>query len=147
MTRLLGLDVGERRIGLAVGDTESRLATPLRTLQRSEPEKDLDAIARLAGEEGADALVVGLPLLESGEAGAQSQSVRAFAGRLARRVRLPIHWQDERYSSFEAGQRLGPAGGSRRRQRRRREEELDAMAASIILQAYLDAGAVHESAR
>jgi putative Holliday junction resolvase len=141
VTRLLGLDVGDRRIGVAVGDTETRLATPLRTVARSaKPELDVATIVRLAGEEAAEALVVGLPLTESGEVGSQARAVRSFAGRLARDLHLPIHWQDERYSTFEAAQRLGPAGGSRQRQRKRREEELDAMAAAIILQTYLDAG-------
>ncbi len=139
MTRLLALDVGERRIGLAVGDTDTRLATPLRTLRRTKsPADDAVAIARIAGDEGAQALVIGLPLTEGGEAGAQARAVRSFAGHLYRNLRLPLHWQDERYSTVEAQRRLGPAGSSPRRQRQRREEQIDALAAAVILQAYLD---------
>lgn len=140
MTRILGLDVGERRIGIAVGDTETGIATPLRTLRRSgQAAEDIAALARLADDEAAGALVVGLPLTEGGEHGHQVRAVRSFVNQLARNVHLPIHWQDERYSSSEAQQRLGPAGTSRRKRRKQREEQLDAMAASIILQAYLDA--------
>jgi putative Holliday junction resolvase len=140
MTRILALDVGERRIGLAIGDTETRLATPLRTLTRgAKPVDDAARIAGIAEEEDVEALVVGLPLTEAGEAGAQAQAVRAFAAHLARAVRFPLHWQDERYSTFEATQRLGPAGRSEKKRRQRREEQLDAMAATIILEAYFAA--------
>ena len=139
MMRYLALDIGERRIGLALGDSSSRLAVPLRTHHRGKDRAaDLTAIAATAGAEGVDAYVIGLPLLESGVEGAQVRAVRAFARALSIASPLPVHWQDERYTTFEAGQRLGPVGGSRRKQQRRREEELDAMAAAVLLQAFLD---------
>lgn len=139
MTRLLCLDVGERRIGLAVGDTDTGVAAPLRTYTRSgSTAEGAEAIGKVAAEQGVDALLIGLPLTEAGEVGKQAKAVREFANRLARSVDLPIHWQDERYSTHEARQRLGPQRSTKQR-RRVREEHLDALSAAIILQDYLDA--------
>lgn len=139
MTRLLCLDVGERRIGLAVGDTETGVAAPLRTYTRSGSlAAGAEAIRKVAQEQGVDALLLGLPLTEAGEAGAQAKAVREFANHLARSVALPLHWQDERYSTQEARQRLGHGRVSPKQRKRVREEHLDALAAAIILQSYLD---------
>ena len=112
MTRYLALDIGERRIGLALGDSSNRLAVPLRTHHRGKDrDADLTAIAATAGAEGVDAYVIGLPMLESGVEGAQVRAVRAFAHALSIASPLPVHWQDERYTTFEAGAAAGSGGG------------------------------------
>jgi putative Holliday junction resolvase len=146
--RLLGLDAGERRIGVAISDPEQRLAVPLRTIERTGHEfRDLQDIA--VAEEVAG-IVVGLPLSLSGEAGAQAEVARAFALEAGNALNLPVAFWDERLSSQEADRILAPdrgRGSERRGQGRRplrqahgRAEKgaTDLVAATIILQAYVD---------
>ena len=139
--RLLGLDVGDRRVGVAISDPERRLAVPLHSVERDGRRLELDVLATLARQEDVTALVVGLPLTLSGEAGSQAERTRAFARDLERHIGLPVHLWDERLSTQEA-QRLVAEGGRRERGRRGRgrtsSADLDALAASIILQSYLD---------
>ena len=138
MTRpALGLDVGERRVGVAVSDPDRRLALPLRSVAR---DGAIEALAVLAREYEVADVVVGLPLTLRGEAGPQAESASAFARELERRLRLPVHLWDERLSTQEAQRRvLAPSKRRGRRQPRpAREADTDALAASIILQAYLD---------
>ena len=138
--RTLGIDVGARRIGLALSDPSGTLATPLRTLQA--PAR-LDArvaqvsgeIDRLAAEEpGLGGIVVGLPLDLEGRPGRETARVTAFVAALRRRTPLPIALQDERLTSREAERRLA----LREPDWRRRKRRLDAAAAAVILQDYLD---------
>ena len=129
--RILAIDPGERRIGVAAADLVLRVAIPLTTIEGG-PDA-VEAVARLVEEEGARALVVGLPLSLSGALGPQAQRVQALAGALAQRLAVPVLTWDERLTSTEARRRLS-AGGGRRRSRR----DVDALAAAIILQAYLD---------
>lgn len=134
--RILALDVGERRIGVAAADDRTRVAVPLTTI---EPEDDpLEAIARLVEEQGADELVVGLPLSLSGALGPQAQRIQALVEALARRLPIPVRTWDERLTSVEAERRLAPPGRRSRRPRRERPGGRDALAAAIVLQAYLD---------
>ena len=137
MTRpALGLDVGERRVGVAVSDPERRLAVPLRSVAR---DGAIEALAVLAREYEVADVVVGLPLTLRGEAGPQAESASAFARELERRLRLPVHLWDERLSTQEAQRRvLAPSKRRGRRERTPRPVDTDALAASIILQAYLD---------
>ena len=137
MTRpVLGLDVGERRVGVAVSDPERRLAVPLRSVGR---DGAIEALAVLAREYEVADVVVGLPLTLRGEAGPQAESASAFARELERRLRLPVHLWDERLSTQEAQRRvLAPSKRRGRRERTPRPVDTDALAASIILQAYLD---------
>ena len=137
MTRpALGLDVGERRVGVAVSDPERRLAVPLRSVGR---DGAIEALAVLAREYEVADVVVGLPLTLRGEAGPQAESASAFARELERRLRLPVHLWDERLSTQEAQRRvLAPSKRRGRRERTPRPVDTDALAASIILQAYLD---------
>ena len=137
MTRpVLGLDVGERRVGVAVSDPERRLAVPLRSVAR---DGAIEALAVLAREYEVADVVVGLPLTLRGEAGPQAESASAFARELERRLRLPVHLWDERLSTQEAQRRvLAPSKRRGRRERTPRPVDTDALAASIILQAYLD---------
>jgi putative pre-16S rRNA nuclease len=138
--RIAGLDVGERRIGVAVSDATGTLARPVGVLRTSGLDGDaLDRaaaeIARLAGEDnGLVALVVGLPRRLDGSPNDMTSRVEAFAKTLGRRTSLPIVLQDERLTSFEAESRLA----IREKDWRVRKQRLDAAAAAIILQDYLD---------
>lgn len=134
MTRVLGLDVGERRIGVAVSTPEGGLAVPLRVLERSEESADLRAIVELARAEDATTIVIGHPISLDGSRGAQARSVEAFARRLAETSGLAVDLADERFTSAEA--RRGRNQGSP--SRRARRAPVDDLAAAIILQAYLD---------
>jgi putative Holliday junction resolvase len=132
--RTLGLDVGDRRIGIAVSDPEGRLAMPVRTYERGASEKrDAAALAELARAEAAERIVVGLPLSLSGERGPQAEAAEAFAERL-RAAGADVVLYDERLSSREADHHLRASG----RKGKAAKAARDAIAASIILQAYLD---------
>jgi putative Holliday junction resolvase len=138
--RVVGLDVGERRIGVAVSDPTRTLARPVGALQTTGLSGDaLDRaaaeIARLAGEEdGVATVVVGLPRRLDGTPSDMTPKVETFAARLGQRTALPIALQDERLSSHEAESRLA----LRVKDWRVRKARLDAAAAAVILQDYLD---------
>jgi putative Holliday junction resolvase len=144
--RMLGLDVGERRIGVAAADSETRLALPIGVVERVEPAADLIAIARLVEEQKAQTLVLGLPISLDGSLGPQAQVVRAFGDQLAARLAVPVEYCDERLSTVEAQRRLAPPagragqkkGGRSAKDRQAARGRLDALAAAIILQSYLD---------
>ena len=134
--RVLALDLGEVRIGLALSDPLGITAQPLGYLKRVGPKKDLAAIADLVREHGVETVVVGLPRLLSGVEGEKAVEAREVAGRLERRlggVRVVL-W-DERLTTVEAERTL-VAGNVRRRRRR---ERVDSLAAALILQGYLEA--------
>ena len=138
--RIVGLDVGERRIGVAVSDATRTLARPLCVLQASALESDAPRVAaaevaRLAGEEdGVSSIVVGLPAHLDGSPSPMTPRVRQFAAELGRLTELPVTLQDERLTSREAESRLAV----REKDWRARKARLDAAAAAIILQDYLD---------
>lgn len=132
--RILGLDVGERRIGAAVGDAEERLALPLTVLHCRGDAGDFQAVVDLAQRQGAEAIVVGMPVSLDGTLGPQAQRVRGFIDGLSRHTDLPILPWDERLSTVQA-ERLLLTSGVRRQARR---AQRDALAAAIILQSYLD---------
>lgn len=132
--RSLGIDFGERRIGLAVSDPDGRVATPLRTLERSSDAQAIAAIAAIVSEEGIGALVVGEPRRLDGTSGDAAERVRSFARKLAAATRLPLALVDEALSSHEADARLREAGLSAQQRRRR----VDAVAAQIVLQDWLE---------
>jgi putative Holliday junction resolvase len=120
--RYLALDVGDRRIGLAVGDDAHGLSRPLRTLVRRSVAKDLAELERIARDEQIDALVVGLPLTLGGDEGHQAERVRRFAT-AAERLGLPMRFYDERHTSSEA--------------QIRGAHDIDAGAATILLEDFL----------
>jgi putative Holliday junction resolvase len=132
--RLLGLDVGERRIGLALSDVTRTIATGLATLQRRGFAGVAAALLALVAEHGVGGFVVGLPLNLDGSQGPRAQATRAFAANLARRAPLPILLWDERLSTVAAERALIAADSSRRR----RAEVIDKVAATVILQGALD---------
>ena len=145
MTRLLGLDVGERRIGVALADIDGR-ALPLTTLRRNaDPARDGSALAQLEATHDVAEIVVGLPLEMSGAEGAQAARTRAWVESIRPFVRSAVRYRDERLSSHLAEQRIGPmkrgrsGGPPTRDQRDAWRARVDREAAAIILQDELDA--------
>ena len=133
--RLLALDVGERRVGVAVSDPMGCLARPLTIISRRSKREDFATIARLVEEQQATVVVVGYPLNMDGSVGPQARRVARYAAALRRVLPVPVFLWDERLSSEEAAERLRAAAGGRRRRRK----HLDDAAAAVILQEYLDA--------
>lgn len=148
MTRLLGVDLGERRIGIAVADGDGGRARPLTTLRRGDAiEADAEALGRLIAEHDVAELVVGLPYEASGREGGQAGLTRAWTTALAALLATPIVLRDERLTSHLAEERLGPmkrgrsGGPPTRAQREAHRARVDREAAAIILQDELDARA------
>jgi putative holliday junction resolvase len=152
MARLMALDVGEARIGVAISDATGFLASPYTTLHVSRNEEQTwQIIQQLINETEAEGLVVGLPISLDGQIHTQGERVQAFAERLQQRISIPLTFWDERLSTVEAqrllAQREQDVSGTRRRQgtrrhiqgrRRQKGQEIDALAAAVILQDYLD---------
>ncbi|HEY1838553.1 MAG TPA: Holliday junction resolvase RuvX [Rhizomicrobium sp.] len=132
--RLLGFDLGEKTIGLALSDILLTVATPLQTLKRGKFSADAQILDKLIGEHAIGGLVIGLPLNMNGSDGPSAQSARAFARNFAARSALPIVMQDERLSTAAVTRTLLDADASRKR----RDAVVDKMAAAYILQGALD---------
>ncbi len=132
--RYLAIDLGDKRTGLAVGDDETRIASPIGVIEAPMATGDrlLDAIARSADEHGPDAVVVGLPLNMDGTEGPRSALVRAFGERIGARLGLPVEFEDERLSSAEADWSMARTGLTRGQKKSRR----DSMAAAAILRTF-----------
>jgi putative Holliday junction resolvase len=133
ITRSLGLDVGDVRIGVALGDPLGILASPLTIVTRRNDGSDYTDILRIIEENAVDSIIVGLPLSMDGSEGSQAVKTRAFAEELRRRTDVPLVYQDERLSTVEARRMVREA------RRTARTERYDAAAAALILQDYLDA--------
>jgi putative holliday junction resolvase len=132
--RIVGIDFGERRIGIAAADDRTRLAIPLTTAEvRGDP---IDELVRIAAEQRAEEIVFGLPLSLTGAEGPQSQHIREVVAALSERISIPIRFQDERLTTRQA-ERTSPRkkGVSRAKAG---SPGRDAVAAAILLQAYLD---------
>jgi len=135
MPRIMGLDVGEKTIGVAISDEEGRMAFPATTIVRQEGKKrDMAVLRQLVAEHQICEIVVGLPLMLDGTEGIQAEKVQAFIATLRNNVRIPIRMQDERLTTGEAERVLIAAD----RRREKRKESIDSMAACLILQTYLD---------
>jgi len=132
--RILGLDVGDKRIGVAMSDPEEILASPLTTIPRDDDNKAIDAILELVNKNGVQKIVVGMPYSMSGEIGIQASKVMAFVAKLFKSIKIDIETWDERLSTV-AAQRLMAEANSRGKEARLRR---DAAAAAFILQGYLD---------
>ncbi len=132
--RLLGLDIGEARVGVAVSDPAGTIASPLAVLDARKLARDIRPLRQLAEEYEAGGLVVGLPLSMDGSEGRQAFAVRAVGERLGKELALPVTYADERLTSSTASRAMGAGGVSQKQQRGR----LDMVAAAIILQAHLD---------
>ena len=153
VTRILGVDLGSKRIGLAVADAGIGIARPLSTVNRGATlDDDVDALGGVCREQDVTELVIGLPIEAAGGEGAMAAGAREWAAAIGERLALPVTLRDERLSSFEAERRLGrmPRGRSggppSRTQRNAYRARIDREAASVILQDELDArGAVGPS--
>ncbi|NIP79215.1 MAG: Holliday junction resolvase RuvX [Gemmatimonadetes bacterium] len=140
MARLLGVDFGERRVGLALSDPTGTIARPLPTLKRRRGKRPPVApVARLAEEHDVEEIVVGLPLTLEGEDSDWTREVRDFGEKLAERTGRPVAFQDERMTSVRAERAVRSLGLPK--QKREEKERIDAAAAVLILQAYLDSRA------
>lgn len=129
---LMGLDVGERRIGVAVSDPLGKTAQPFATIERDD--SIVDRVRGLLAETGAERLVLGLPLLMDGREGEQARRVREFARTLTGGLEVPIEFIDERLTTREAEAVLARGGIKRGR----KKEASDRVAAALILRAYMD---------
>lgn len=134
MGRALGIDFGERRIGIALSDPEGRFAVPWGTIERQTDRRAAYRIADLAKSEAVEWVVIGEPLDLEGRAGESSERVRRFGARIERATRLPVQWIDEALTTVEASERLRRADLDHRDHPERR----DAVAAQILLQEALD---------
>jgi putative Holliday junction resolvase len=133
MGRLLGLDVGDKRVGVAICDETQTLARPLITLNRASKKEDFAKISTLCREHAIEQVIVGLPKTLRGDEGPQAQRVRRYAAELQAALNLPIEFWDERYSSVDAHERLTSSS-----RKARATGDIDSAAAAIILQEYLD---------
>jgi putative holliday junction resolvase len=124
MARILALDHGSARCGCAISDPSGTLATPLPVIERPDTRRGLTAIARLVEEQGAERVIVGLPLTLRGEEGEQAGRARTFAERLARRISVPVELHDERLTTRLAERTRGNA-------------DADSRAAAHLLESYL----------
>jgi putative holliday junction resolvase len=141
--RALGIDLGERRIGVAASDSGQILASPLTVLQRSgNVARDHGAIARIVEEHGAVVVVVGLPVSLSGRAGRAAEKALAETAELAEALEVPVVSWDERLTTVEATRRLRESSvGAPRRPTAKKRPVVDDLAAVVLLQAWLDRSA------
>lgn len=133
MARILALDIGERRIGVAVSDETATVAQPLAVIAREGTAKDVERITQIAHQHEANEVVVGLPVTLRGEQAQAVQKVQAFVAHLRRALDVPIVLVDERLSTAEADRRMREADVGRGARR----QQVDAVAAALILEKYL----------
>ena len=133
-SRLMGLDLGTKTIGIALSDTSRKVASPFDTIRRTKFQADADQLLALADEHQVGGFVLGLPLNMNASEGPRAQATRAFAANLAKRTEIPIAFWDERLSTVAAERVLLEADQSRRR----RAQVIDKMAAAYLLQGALD---------
>ena len=132
-TRSLGLDIGDRWIGVAMSDPRGILASPLSIIDRTGEPPDVNAILTIIEQNSVEVVVVGLPLSMKGGIGPQAEKVRDFVRRLSEHTRIPIEFRDERLTTVDAQRII-------RMNRKSRKTRDDAVAAALILQGYLDEG-------
>ena len=132
--RILGLDFGERRIGVALSDPSAIIAQPLAVIERRGLAEDIGSIKALISQHGVESVVMGLPLTLKGERGPQAQRALAFGNELKRATQVAIEWMDERFTTAQGSRALSEAGENGRQQKKR----IDQVAAQLILQSYLD---------
>jgi putative holliday junction resolvase len=137
--RTLAIDLGSRRVGLALSDEGGRFATPLDVLTVSSPDAALAPVTDTVRREAVQRIVLGLPLNMDDSLGPRARSTVEWADRLRRRTSVPIVFVDERLSSFDAEQQLiSRKRAGEKLTRQRKKEQLDALAAASFLQAFLD---------
>ena len=132
--RALGLDVGDRRIGVALSDALGLTAQRLTVLERQGISTDVEAVQRLIDRHRVDMVIVGLPLTLRGEQGPQANKVTAFSAALSRRIAVPVELIDERLTTVQGARALREMGTTRKKQK----AVIDQVAAQLILQQFLD---------
>jgi putative Holliday junction resolvase len=145
---VLGVDYGRTRIGLAIANSESRMAQPLSTMERVNRNEDMRRLRELVREHGVKQIVVGLPLRLDGSRGEMAEEVERFAQRLRKQIGVPVEMVDERLTSWEAERLLEEVqgrfihdekpGGSRKSRKVQAKMTVDAVAAAVILKEYLE---------
>ncbi len=140
--RVLGLDLGERRIGLSISDPEATVATPAGVLERTGLARDLSALGALIREREVERVVVGLPIHMDGRLGPEAEAARRFAAALSEAVGVKVDLLDERWTSVEAERALRESGV----RRSKRRESIDSVAATILLRTYLARRAAPDAA-
>ncbi|MEE8391292.1 MAG: Holliday junction resolvase RuvX [Anaerolineae bacterium] len=136
--RVLGLDVGERRVGVAISDPTGTVVRPLQTLMRGSREQDVAAVTALVDEHDVELIVVGQPLSLDGTEGPQARRIARYAIVLAEHLSVPVLSWDERFTTVAAKEILSQGRGRKKKQRARDKGQVDAIAAAVILQSYLD---------
>jgi putative Holliday junction resolvase len=139
--RILAVDPGTRRIGLALSDEGGSIASPHSTVERTSKADAIARVAKVAREVGAARIVVGLPLRLDGSEGPEARRARALGGAIGERAGLPVDFVDERFTSAEAERALDAMGVSAKDRR----GKVDQAAATLLLQGYLDARARSEA--
>ncbi|MFC2052563.1 Holliday junction resolvase RuvX [Chloroflexota bacterium] len=134
MTRSLGLDVGDKRIGVALSDTLGIFASPFNIIDRKDEEEDIEAIVSIVNQHQVKQIIAGLPRSMDGNMGTQAEKVEAFIHKLRSHTEVPVEFRDERLTTVSA-KRLMQASKHKKNDRKVRD---DAVAAAIILQSYLD---------
>lgn len=133
--RIMGLDVGSKTIGVALTDELGMFASPFKTIMRTASIKaDMREVTALIDEYDVSKVVVGIPIMLSGEEAVQAEKIREFGDRLAKRIRVPLEYWDERLTTVEAHRALRALGKSWEK----RKKVVDAVAASLILKSYLE---------
>ena len=130
-TRSLGLDIGDRWIGVAMSDTQGILASPLTIISRTDESSDIKAILSIIDENQIGTVIVGLPLSMKGTVGSQAEKVRTFIQKLSEHTEIPIEYRDERLTTVDARRII-------KMNRKSSKTRDDAVAAALILQSYLD---------
>ena len=130
-TRCLGLDIGDKKIGVALSEPQGILASPLTIIKRSEEKIDIEAILSIVDQNQVGQIIAGLPYSMDGSIGSQAEKVQAFVHELSSHSKVPVDFRDERLSTVSAKRLLREIG-------KRKKTEDDAIAAALILQSYLD---------
>jgi len=134
--RSLGLDIGDKRIGVALSDPDGILASPLTIINRREERLDIEAITNIVNQYQVKQIIVGLPRSMDGTIGKQAEKVKALTQRLCQHTQVPVEFRDERLSTVSAKRLMREANAPKTKKKARD----DAIAAAIILQGYLDEG-------
>jgi len=136
--RVLGIDYGERRLGLATSDETGTFAFPAGVIERTKLARDMAALREVIREREIDRIVLGLPLHLSGREGDAAGAAREFAARIERDLDVPVEWIDERFTTVDAERALREQGISGKRGKRKRKQLVDTTAATLLLRAWLD---------